>query len=525
MTEITSTITLTSKDPEFTVEFPTPIPSNKIALTQLRVYYSWPNVRSEPYHGKLPNNSFVFSYKNTPHTILIPTGAYDIEDISDEIIDRIQAITGPNKIVIHDDPDIYPIEIHAKEAFIGTSIEINSPDYSVDIYNSSIRTLLGWPEYPPGSADIADLPPEPQRDNYISERKDYHDAALTFDKQYNISNYFNEHKYGTEIWLLINQNNITLQSFAMKRDFKQYFDDITAEINKNLPDFVKIITNTEICNKIISYMDEINTNIIQRVLTHNNVKTRTEFATTYKISVDGITEFKIPEFSTVQIKKDLNDILNKKYSQIYDIWLNNLPVVHHKLPEPIFSDFYTDKPPNPPIGNLSSRGYLHNFEFLNDPDIYTKYSFEVFDGTETDIISQEEYRQHGNLVFRFGLGDRGTYEYSIKDITAFFNAQRAQFQSQLQQIRRDLQQSLILDITSAAQQGYILYTFSPNVPPGSIIVMVPPNLEFFRTQNDFIIRIHFRITDQNFELLDLRGEQLQMKIQIKSIDVSSTEVI
>ena len=40
------------------------------------------------------------------------------------------------------------------------------------------------------------------------------------------------------------------------------------------------------------------------------------------------------------------------------------------------------------------------------------------------------------------------HEYSIKDITAYFNAQRAQFQSQLQQIRRDLQQSLLLDVTT-----------------------------------------------------------------------------
>ena len=72
--------------------------------------------------------------------------------------------------------------------------------------------------------------------------------------------------------------------------------------------------------------------------------------------------------------------------------------------------------------------------------------------------------------------------------------------------------------SSKAQQGYILYTFSPNVSPGSLIVMVPPNLEFFRTEHDFITRIHFRITDQNFELLDFRGEQLQMKFQIKSIN-------
>ncbi|KAL3858518.1 hypothetical protein ACJMK2_013103 [Sinanodonta woodiana] len=450
ITEKTSRISVTTRSPQLVVKLPTPVPASKIALTQLRVYYTWPNIRSEPYHDKLPNNSFVFTWKKTPqlppesHTILLPTGAYDIEDINDEIQERIEAVTGPNRIAIPDEPDKYPIEIHVKEPLLGTTIEINSPNYSVDIYHSTIRSLLGWPEFPPGSIDIANLPLEPQRDNYISSQSNYHDAVLTFDKQFNISNYFNEQKYGTETWLLINQNNITLQSFAMKRDFKQYFDDITAEISKYLPDFNKIITNTEICNNIISYMDEINSNIIQRVLTHNNAKTRTEFATTYKISVDDIAAFKIPKFNTTQIKKDLNDILNKKFKQIHETWLNNLHVVHYQLPEPKFSDFYTDKLPEA----STSLKYLHDFSFLHEDDIYNKYSYEVFDGTETDIISKEEYRQHGNLVFRFAFGDRGTYEYSIRDITACFNNQCEQFRTQLQQLRRYLQQSLILDVTT-----------------------------------------------------------------------------
>ena len=102
--------------------------------------------------------------------ILLPTGVYDIEDINHEIIERIKAITGPNKISTVDGHDIYPIEIHAREESLGTIIEINSPYYSVDIYNSTIRSLLDWSEFPPGSVDIADLPPEPQRDNYPDDK-------------------------------------------------------------------------------------------------------------------------------------------------------------------------------------------------------------------------------------------------------------------------------------------------------------------------------------------------------------------
>ena len=124
----TTLISTTTRSPEFTVEFPTPIPANTIALTQLRVYYSSPNVRAESFRGKPPNNSFVFSYKNRPdgspewHTLSLPTGAYDIEDINEEIINLIEGITGPNHIDVKDGPDTSPIEIHAHKQFLSTSI-------------------------------------------------------------------------------------------------------------------------------------------------------------------------------------------------------------------------------------------------------------------------------------------------------------------------------------------------------------------------------------------------------------------
>ena len=86
--------------------------------------------------------------------MLLPTGAYDIEDISGAIIGQIQGITGPNKISIPDEPDKYPIEIRAHEPLLGTIIEINSPNYAVDIYNSSLRGILGYPEFAPGTVSL-----------------------------------------------------------------------------------------------------------------------------------------------------------------------------------------------------------------------------------------------------------------------------------------------------------------------------------------------------------------------------------
>ena len=60
----TNLISLVTKIPEFSIEFNPPLAASEIALTQLRCYYSWPNVRSEPFNDKPPNNSFTFSYNN-----------------------------------------------------------------------------------------------------------------------------------------------------------------------------------------------------------------------------------------------------------------------------------------------------------------------------------------------------------------------------------------------------------------------------------------------------------------------------
>ena len=60
----TSMISITSTNPEFSVSFPSPIPVKEIALAKLRVYHSWPIIRSVAFGGQQPNNSLVFASKN-----------------------------------------------------------------------------------------------------------------------------------------------------------------------------------------------------------------------------------------------------------------------------------------------------------------------------------------------------------------------------------------------------------------------------------------------------------------------------
>ena len=86
----TSMISISSTNPEFSVNFPSPVPVKEIALAKLRVYHSWPNIRSVAFGGQQPNNSLVLSYKNkddgTPdwQIVSLPTGSYEIEQIDAE---------------------------------------------------------------------------------------------------------------------------------------------------------------------------------------------------------------------------------------------------------------------------------------------------------------------------------------------------------------------------------------------------------------------------------------------------------
>ena len=99
----TSMISISTTNPEFSVNFPTPVPVKEIALAKLRVYNTWPNIRSKPFGVQQPNNSLVFFGKNKQNgdpnwnVVSIPTGSYEIEKINEEFQHRIKSLTGENE--------------------------------------------------------------------------------------------------------------------------------------------------------------------------------------------------------------------------------------------------------------------------------------------------------------------------------------------------------------------------------------------------------------------------------------------
>ena len=73
-------------------------------------------------------------------------------------------------------------------------------------------------------------------------------------------------------------------------------------------------------------------------------------------------------------------------------------------------------------------------------------------------------------------------------------------------------------------QSPTLYSFYPNVPPGYKIVERPsPSLVYYPLSRHDISRMRVWLTDQNGNLIDLRGETLTVRIHVREIKSRSIE--
>lgn len=63
--------------------------------------------------------------------------------------------------------------------------------------------------------------------------------------------------------------------------------------------------------------------------------------------------------------------------------------------------------------------------------------------------------------------------------------------------------------------SHIIHEFVPNVPPGYRIIEVPRNLIYFPVNQDTISSINVRILDSDNQLVNLRGEDIQIYFHLK----------
>lgn len=61
---------------------------------------------------------------------------------------------------------------------------------------------------------------------------------------------------------------------------------------------------------------------------------------------------------------------------------------------------------------------------------------------------------------------------------------------------------------------HIIYEFAPNLPPGYRIVEIPKNLIYFPVNQNSICEINIRLLDANNNLVNLRGEEVQLYLHL-----------
>ena len=114
--------------------FPKKITKKQINNSNNSLVFSWDSYARE---GDYYDNDNQQSYW---YEVSIPPGEYTIDEINDKFEEEIKKITKKNN------SDIIICPTYDDEYSI---ITIKSPIHTVDIYNSSIRTVLGWPKKQP----------------------------------------------------------------------------------------------------------------------------------------------------------------------------------------------------------------------------------------------------------------------------------------------------------------------------------------------------------------------------------------
>lgn len=65
------------------------------------------------------------------------------------------------------------------------------------------------------------------------------------------------------------------------------------------------------------------------------------------------------------------------------------------------------------------------------------------------------------------------------------------------------------------KSSHIIHEFAPNVPPGYRIIEIPRNIIYFTVNQNNISSINIRLLDANNNLINLRGEEIQLYLHLR----------
>jgi hypothetical protein len=68
------------------------------------------------------------------------------------------------------------------------------------------------------------------------------------------------------------------------------------------------------------------------------------------------------------------------------------------------------------------------------------------------------------------------------------------------------------------QASHIIHEFAPNVPPGYRIIEIPKNTIYFKVNRENINCINIRILDINNNIIDFRGEEVNLYLHLRKHD-------
>ncbi|KAK3589769.1 hypothetical protein CHS0354_021099, partial [Potamilus streckersoni] len=343
-------ISVSSTNPEFSVNFQTAISASEIALAQLRVYNSWPDIRSKPFGGLPANNSLVFANKNKAdgttdwQVVGISTGSYQIEEINDEFQRRIKSITGKEA----------KIAITVYEPTLSAVIEENSPDYLVDIYESSIRSVLGWPEVAPvynGVSESTKIEFKTSEEKFIKdpeyrEKYAWHYIRFKFDPNDN-NHYFTDFdrkripKMNRSAFNVIQTLMSRIIEIVNEEIFKEFFNTLKPEYDKAFNDLRNLLTSLSqhydhnVKQQIIELIKHLNGILFDLYIANRsiiNIATATLnnpyatpdlnqlFLNHYKIKENDLRTFIIPDLNNAEMKKSFSDLTEEYYPGVIQSW-------------------------------------------------------------------------------------------------------------------------------------------------------------------------------------------------------------
>lgn len=236
------------------------------------------------------------------------------------------------------------------------------------------------------------------------------------------------------------------------------------------------------------------------VISTNNSRIKTRFNPPLQFKKDSIYEVALMNLETYYSFPNITEknnvlVIEKNSNRIQEIF--EIPIGVYELSE---------------INNYIKKELIRRGVTNEDTDILT---FEPNVNTLKTLMGVSEdftviFREPNSLNSVFGFNSEN---YTGKGISNYFESENVINIIAVSSIL--VKSNIISNSFVNGSQQPVIYSFFPDVPPGFKIIETPRNLVYLPLINNNLSTMETWLTDQNDNLLDLRGETLTMRLHIK----------